>query len=146
MSQEVKQKIVDYLSSHDHLRLATVTPEGNPLAHTVTYVSEDATVYFISDKSSRKIQNLIKSPRTAYTVDENYKDLQSTQGVQMEGVATIISTKEEMERVMGLLLKKFPQLTALPSNPNMVAVKVTPKEGYFLDNTVRFGYRDRVIF
>lgn len=146
MSQEVKQKIVDYLSSHDHLRLATVTPEGNPLAHTVTYVSEDATVYFISDKGSRKIQNLMKNPRTAYTVDENYKDLQSTQGVQMEGVATIISAKEEMEGVMGLLLRKFPQLTALPPNPNMVAVKVTPKQGYFLDNTVRFGHRDKVTF
>jgi nitroimidazol reductase NimA-like FMN-containing flavoprotein (pyridoxamine 5'-phosphate oxidase superfamily) len=70
MSDEIKQKIVDYLSSQFHLSLATVTAGGIPLAHTVTYASEGATIYFVSDKTSRKMQNIMKNGKVAYTVDE----------------------------------------------------------------------------
>lgn len=146
MSEEIKQKIADYLSSHTHLRLATVTPEGKPLAHTVTYASEGATVYFISDKTTRKVQNIMRNPNVSYSVDENYQELQSIQGIQMQGIATIVSKKDEAEKAMGLLLKKFPQVTELPPNPNMVPVKVTPTEGRFIDNTRGFGHRDEIIF
>ncbi len=54
----IKTKIIDYLAAHPYLRLATVTDSCAPQVHTVGYVSEDAIVYFVTDKKSRKATNI----------------------------------------------------------------------------------------
>lgn len=37
MSEAIKQKISDYLKSHNKMTLATVAPAGRPQTHTVEY-------------------------------------------------------------------------------------------------------------
>jgi nitroimidazol reductase NimA-like FMN-containing flavoprotein (pyridoxamine 5'-phosphate oxidase superfamily) len=140
----IKTKIADYLAGHPYLRLATVTSEGSPQVHTVGYVSEGAVVYFVTDKKSRKAENIMKNPAVAYTVDENYEDVMVIQGIQMEGKASVISAAAEAERLFGLMARKFPGIEAMPPNPDMVFFKIEPTTGYFLDNTVSFGHRDIV--
>ena len=149
--EEIKQKIIDYLASPSHVKmtLATVTPEGTPLAHTVVYVSEGATVYFRSRDHRRKYQNILKNPRVAYTVDEYPgDDWCQLQGVQMDGVATVLSNQAEIDRVTELYLKKFPCAERfIPrTTPGLKVVKVEPLEGDFLDYSIRFGHRDKVRF
>lgn len=142
----IKTKIVDYLSAHPYLRLATVTSSCAPQVHTVGYVSEDAVVYFVTDRKSRKAANIFKNPAVAYAVDENYEDVMTIQGVQMEGTASLITMETEAIRILDLMAKKFPGLENMPSNPDLVCFKIEPTRGIFLDNTVDFGHRDMVEF
>ncbi len=140
----VKAKIADYLTSHPYLRLATVTESYTPQVHTVGYVSEDATVYFVTDKKSRKAANIFRNQAVAYAVDENYEDVMVIQGVQMEGNASLITMETEAIRILDLMAQKFPGFEKIPPNPDLVCFKIEPARGYFLDNTVSFGHRDRV--
>jgi len=142
----IKAKIVDYLSKHPYLRLATVTGSGAPQVHTVGYVSEDAIVYFVTDKNSRKAANIFKNHAVAYAVDENYKDVMAIQGVQMEGNASLLTMETEVIRILGLMAQKFPGIENIPPNPDLVCFKIDPTRGFFLDNTVDFGNRDMVEF
>jgi general stress protein 26 len=146
MGNDVIQKISDYLSNHQYLNLATVRPDNSPLAHTVGYASDGATVYFMTDKKSRKAKNINSNPFVAYTVDEDYTDINKIQGVQMRGKAELLTDNSVIEKVFGIMLGKFPQIKDLPQNPDYVSFKITPVEAFFLDNTVGFGHRDNITF
>jgi len=142
----IKAQIIDYLTAHPYLRLATVTGDCTPQVHTVGYVSEDATVYFITDRKSRKAANIFKNPAVAYAVDENYEDVMTIQGIQMEGKASLITMETEAIRLLDLMAQKFPGLENMPPNPDLVFFKIEPTMGFFLNNTVAFGHRDMVEF
>ena len=142
----IKTKIIDYLTAHPYLRLATVTDACSPQVHTVGYVSEDATVYFVTDRKSRKAANISKNPAVAYAVDENYQDVMAIQGVQMEGNCSLITMETEVIKLLGLMAQKFPGIENMPPNPDLVCYRIKPTRGFFLDNTVDFGHRDVVEF
>lgn len=141
-----RQRIVEYLESHRKMTLATVTPEGRPLAHTVEYASYGPTVYFATRKSTRKVQNILKNPEVAYAVDEDYDDWLQIQGVQMEGVATVLSDQDEKDKAAAAYIEKFPFVADFPPNSEMVFVKVEPVRGFFLDYTQGFTHREDTEF
>ena len=145
MEKKAKQKLEAYLAAHPYLQLATLTPGGTPLAHTVAYASEGAVVYFGTHKDSRKIENIRKNPRVAYTVDEDYTELPKIQGIQMEGKATILTKMADVEKAGGLMNKKFGAMD-IPHPNEMLFVRIDPIEAYFIDNTVEFGHRDKVTY
>lgn len=147
--EEIKQKIIDYLASHIKMTLATVTPEGKPIAHTVVYVNEGATVYFRSRDFRRKNQNIANNPAVAYTVDEYPgDDWGQLQGVQMEGRATVLTEPADIDHATGLYVKKFPFVDKFVprETPELRVIKVEPVEGYFLDYPREFGRREKVTF
>lgn len=142
----VKIKISAYLASHHYLRLGTVTDKATPQVHTVGYVSEDCTVYFVTDRKSRKAANIFGNPAVAYAVDENYADIMTIQGVQMEGKASVVTLETEAMRLLDRMAEKFPGMTKIPPNPDLVIFKIAPLQGYFLDNSLVFGHREMTEF
>ena len=142
----VKNQMSDYLKSHNVMTLATVTADGKPLAHTVEYASDGTTVYFVTNRLTRKARNIAVNPSVAFTVDEDYKDWSKIQGVQMEARAAIITDKAELEKASGIYAEKFPIVKSFPPNPDFVFVKVEPTSGFFLDYTKGFTHRDKVDF
>ncbi|MFH1124693.1 MAG: pyridoxamine 5'-phosphate oxidase family protein [Pseudomonadota bacterium] len=146
MERDIKKKIEEYLLSHYYVRIATLKPDGNPVVHTVGYASEGTTLYIMTDRPSRKAKNIMQNPHVAYAVDENYEEFLNILGIQMEGKATVIEEKTDIEKAIGLLQKKFKQYSNLPQDRDIVIIKVEPVAGYYLDNSVRFGHRDKITF
>ncbi len=146
MKEELKQKISEYLATHYYLNLATVSPEGRPIAHTMAYVSEDTTVYLATNKSTRKVRNIMYNPAVAYTVDEDDPDWFDMQALQVEGWASIVEDEEEMRRIGEIMVGKFPVIADMPPDPDTILIKIVPDIAYYLDYSVEFGYRERVTF
>ncbi len=48
-----KERIAEYLKSHPYLNLATVSPEGKPMVHSMGFVSAGPVVYFGTGKDTR---------------------------------------------------------------------------------------------
>jgi len=142
MSNDVSTKISDYLGSHRYLNLATIGPDGRPVAHTVGYAAEGTTVYFMTDKKSRKARNIGVNPAVAFTVDEDYTDLSKIQGVQMKGKAEPVTDKAVIDRIVEKMVAKFSQIAQMPKNPDYVFFRIVPEEAYFIDNSLGFGHRD----
>lgn len=145
MVDDIKQKLVDYLASHVYARLATITAKDEPLVRTVAYASDGATIYFGSLKTTRKVKDISGNPNVSYAVDENYQDITKIQGIQMEGVATILSEMEDIKKAGMLLKKKFGDIPDLPPD-QMILIKVEPKQAFFLDCTKGFTHTDKVVF
>lgn len=144
MKEETFKSIENYLEAHGLMTLATVTPEGNPIAHSVEYVSEGNTVYFASHPQMRKMHNIEHNNHVAYTVDEDYKDWSKIQGVQMIGKASFVEDQDELNKIMGKYMEKFPQVKAFPPEfaQALKFVKVEPVEAIWMNNTVEIGFRE----
>ncbi len=144
--EEIKLKISDYLKGHRKMTLATVTLDGRPLAHTVEYASDGATVYFGTLRTTRKAQNIIKNSHVSYAVDEDYDDWTKIQGVQIEGRAELLKEQKDVKQASDLIIGKFPAVADFPPNPDMVFVRIEPIAGFFLDYNKGFAHRDEVKF
>ena len=142
----VKTNISAYLASHVYMRLGTVTPHSKPQVHTVGYVSEGCTVYFVTDRKSRKAENIFRNSAVADTVDENYENIMGIKGVQMEGHAFLVTMEKEAMKLLELMAQKYADMEKMDPYPDLVIVKIEPTRGYFLDNTRAFGHRDMVGF
>ena len=142
MNQQVIDQISRYLLEHKKMTLATVTPEGQPVAHTVQYASKGNTVYFFTKPTQRKVNNINANPRVAYTVDRDYDDWSKIQGVQMIGTAKVLQEKNEIDNAFTLIADKFPHMAAIGKAflEHHVIVEVAPLNGRFIDNTISFGH------
>ncbi|MCQ1534910.1 pyridoxamine 5'-phosphate oxidase family protein [Methanosarcina sp. KYL-1] len=146
MTEELKAKICEYLATHYYLNLATVSPEGRPMAHTMAYVSEKATVYFATNKDTRKVQNIMHNPAVAYTVDEDDPNWFDMQALQVEGKASIVTDEGELREVGEIMAAKFPVTADMPPDPDTILIKVEPEVVYYLDYSVEFWHREMVTF
>jgi len=143
---DIKQKISEYLKSHNYLNLATADKNGKPYASTVAYASDGAFIYFLTDRDTIKAVNISVNPSVAYTVDEDNEDWSVMRGIQATGKASFLSEKKDIDGALELLIEKFPQMSSMKPSPSMVIIKITLSEAYFLDNKVCFGHRDKVKF
>ena len=114
MDSQTFKKIEDYLKVHKKMTLATASGDGQPIAHTVQFVSEGSKVYFFTKPQARKVNNITSNNKVAFAVDQEYDDWNAIQGVQMMGRATIIEDEAEKIRVFGLFRNKFAQLAKAP--------------------------------
>lgn len=146
MNTEIKEKIEDYLSTHTFLRLATVSTEGKPIAHTLAYLSNGLTLYFFTNKNSRKAINMLNNPFVSYVIDENNENITQVKGIQIDGVASLVTDKEELNKVLQLQVKKYPFAAKSEPSPDMCFFKLSPISGAFLDYTISFGHHDYITF
>ena len=144
MAEELKDKIREYLSNHYYLNLAIVSPQGRPMAHTMAYVSEGIVVYIATNKNTRKVQNIMQNPYVAYTVDEDDPDWFNIEALQIEGKASIITDENELREVGEILVAKFPVAADMPPDPESIMIKIEPEVIYYLDYSVKLGYREQV--
>jgi general stress protein 26 len=146
MTQELKSKICEYLANHYYLNLATISPEGRPMAHTMAYVSESEIVYLATNKNTRKVRNILKNPHVAFTVDEDDPDWFDMQALQVEGRASIVDDETELREVGEIMAAKFPVIADLPPDPDAVMIKIEPEFVYYLDYSIEFGHRESINF
>jgi general stress protein 26 len=144
MAEELKDKINQYLANHYYLNLATVDPQGSPMAHTMAYVSKDSIVYLATNKNTRKVLNIIHNPRVAYTVDEDNPDWFDMQALQVEGKASIITDEKELREFGEILVAKFPIAADMPPDPDTLMIKIEPEVIYYLDYSIEFGHREKL--
>lgn len=146
MTEELKAKICEYLANHYYLNLATVSPQGRPMAHTMAYVSENEIVYLATNKNTRKVQNIMQNSQVAFTVDEDDPDWFDMQALQVEGRASIVTNEKELREVGEILAAKFPVIADLPPDPDTILIKIEPEIVYYLDYSIELGYRTSITF
>lgn len=146
MTKELKDKICEYLATHFYLNLATLSPQGRPMAHTMAYVSEKEIVYLATNKNTRKVQNIMQNPQVAFTVDEDNPDWFDMQALQVEGRASIVADEKELREVGEIMTAKFPITADMPPDPDTVMIKIEPEVVYYLDYSIEFGYRVSINF
>lgn len=151
MDDVIRRKALDYLANHNTLTLSTSGPEG-PWAAGLFYVNDGYNLYWLSDPETRHAHDLARDPRAAVAIHEDYQDWQAIQGIQMEGVAHLVSDAAPTSPPMRLYLAKFPFLkqsvrgaAALVKAMSTARLyRFIPTRVLFIDNSRGLGRRDPI--
>lgn len=149
MDAAIKQQILDLLDHHRNMTVATVRPDGWPQATTVGYANDGLTLYFLCGKDSQKAANLARDDRVSLTVDDDAPDVMKITGLSMAAHARPVEDLAEGERILRLLMAKYPEQSTPPPMPMPAAsdvriFQVTPKVISVLDYTKGFAHTELV--
>lgn len=148
MDDKLEAKILALLDQHRIMTIATLRPDGWPQATTVGYASEGLTLYFLCGLDSQKASNLARDDRVSLTIDHDAPQVMEITGLSMAARAKAVTDPAEAEKVLRLLMQKYPQQDAFPlpmPKPSEVRIfRVVPSVISVLDYTKGFAHTDLV--
>ncbi len=148
MDTEIRSKIQKLLEQHRIMTIATLRPDGWPQATTVGYASEGLTIYFLCGLDSQKAANLARDDRISVTIDHDTPQVMEITGLSLAAHAQPVTDTAEAEKVLRLLMTKYPQQNSfplpMPSPADVRIFRVTPTVISVLDYTKGFGHTDLV--
>lgn len=138
--------VVKFLAKHSTLTLATVNAEGLPQAAPLFFAADDdGSLLFLSSAKSRHSLNIAAKASAAATVYNEAWAWQDIAGVQMEGDVRPIPAGPERERAWQIYRIKFPFVVEFESEVSRSEFyRFVPKWVRWIDNRVKFGYREEV--
>lgn len=148
MDEEIKQKILALLDEHRIMTIATLRSDGWPQATTVGYASEDLTIYFLCGLDSQKAANIAGDNRVSLTIDHDTPQVMEITGLSMAARATPVLDPAEGEKVLRMLMAKYPPQgdlpLAMPTPADVRIFRVAPSVISVLDYSKGFGHTDLV--
>jgi len=148
MDEEVRRKILTLLDQHRIMTIATLRPDGWPQATTVGYANEGLTLYFLCGPDSQKAANLALDDRVSLTIDHDTPQVMEITGLSMAARAKVLVDPSEGEKVLRMLMLKYPPQGSLPlpmrTPANVRIFRVSPTVISVLDYSKGFGHTDLV--
>src|SRR5688572_30760933 len=96
------------------MTIATLRPDGWPQAATGAYASEGLTIYFLCGRDSQKAANLARDERVSLTIDHDTPQVMEITGLSMAARAQRVTDHAEGEKILSLLMQKYPQQASMP--------------------------------
>lgn len=148
MAIDERAAALHYLETHHVLTLATTGVEG-VWAAAVFYASQGFDLYFLSAGRTRHARNIAVTPAVAATIQEDYDDWTAIKGIQLEGKAYALAG-DAAARARSLYEQRYSFIAGAPPPVQQAMASVTwyrliPARVYFIDNSVAFGHRERVL-
>ena len=143
-----KEKIIEFLSSQQTGRIASIDDDGFPQIIPMNFVFINGAVYMHSHTRGEKLDNIRRNQKVGFEVDKSLEFLPSYFSdptdasladtlyisVVIKGNASIVSDKEEKTNVLNGLMEKYqPEGGYEPISPDMdvlkgvEVIKVVPK-------------------
>jgi uncharacterized protein YhbP (UPF0306 family) len=154
--QALKKLAVELIEGQSTMTLATA--KGNVAwSAPVYYVFFKSSFYFFSDPTSRHIQESLASGQASCSIYANASTWQEIRGIQMSGHMENVPPRLGAIEVIRAYLKKFPftkdffkpgqamDLDAFVKRFKVKLYRFKPTLVYYLDNSIRFGFREEVI-
>lgn len=149
MDDAKKKEILSIMDAHRVMTIATVRPGGWPQATTVGFAHEGLTLCFLCGPESQKAKNLARDDRVSITIDHDEPQVMKITGLSMAARAARVADVKEAERIMGLLLARYPAQAqspgSLPPASAVAIYKVTPTFISVLDYSKGFGHAELVM-
>jgi uncharacterized protein YhbP (UPF0306 family) len=143
------------LTEQSTLTLATAQADA-PWAAAVYYVNRGFTLYFFSDPASRHVQESLTSGQASGAISVPASTWKEIRGVQASGTISLVPPGMESIQSLRAYLKKYPftkeffdsneelNLSAIMNRFKVRLYRFEPSLLYYLDNHIRFGFRERV--
>lgn len=148
--------LAEELIENQSTMILATSKNAEAWAAAVYYVWHNSGFYFLSNPESRHIQEALESGQVAVAIHAPSFDWQEIRGLQMSGKLEYVSGKIEALKAVGAYLGKFPftrdffnpglalDIAAFESRFRVKLYRFSPSLTYYLDNKIRFGFREEV--
>ena len=137
--------------------LTLATAEGDTAwAAPVYYVFVESTFYFLSSPNSRHITEALRNDQASAAVHAAASTWKGIKGLQMTGRIRVVNPGLEAVQVLRAYLKKYPftkeffkenislDLDTFAQRFGVKLYRFIPTLAYYLDNQIRFAFREEV--
>jgi len=153
MTDELRDKMIEIISSCKDMAISTVREDGWPQANTVGFVNIGPEIYFETFKTTSKAKNIDRDPRVSIAIWPYYENVADGCGISIGGYAEEVTDEGTVEEFHRLLLEKMPELADITYNdgdavfpdPNTIRYRIRPAVISILDFTKGFGHADFVL-
>ena len=136
---DVPPRVLEYLTGHTTLTLATASPSGVPRATDLRYVSDGLELYLWTRSQSWTAQQIEQNPLVSFTISEEGS------GLQGSGEARVVLAGEHVARAVELFSEKFP--AALGSDTmNISFFRIVPTDVKLVDEDYGGGRGETQLF
>jgi len=154
-NQVLKKRAEALIGTQSTMTLATAD-SSDAWAAPVYFSYYKRGFYFFSDPASRHICESLAGGRTASAIFASASTWQDILGLQMSGTVEHVSGNLEAIAAVGTYLRKFPftreffapgdlpDPTAFSKRFNVKLYRFKPSLVYYMDNSIRFGFRKEV--
>tara|TARA_R110000796_G_scaffold115840_5_gene228042 strand:- start:11829 stop:12341 length:513 start_codon:yes stop_codon:yes gene_type:complete len=144
MKADLEAKAVQILEASRDAAIATIRSDGFPQNTTVSFVHDGLTLFIGVGSDSQKARNMRRDARVSLTITPPYQDWDHIQGLSMAAHAAEMTTQEESAEVIGLMLKRFPQIENMDPMEGVMPsfFRLTPSVLSVLDYSLGFGHAD----
>ncbi len=87
MDESIRDRIPNFLASHNVMTLATIRPDEFPQATMVYYVHSDLTIYFATDPCSQKAGNISLNSKVSVAIAGQTERAYKLQACYLSGTA-----------------------------------------------------------
>lgn len=122
-----KQELIDYISARQFMIIATFGEEY-PQSACVEFGNDGLTIILDTNRGSRKFKNMQRNPKVSLVI--GWEDERT---VQYEGIATLLESGSELERLKAAYFKKSPEAQKWENIDGNVYFKVEPTWVRFTD-------------
>jgi len=123
--------IQTFLASRYIAVLATVQPDGSPLAMPMWFLPDPSVITMLSVDNLQKVKNLRRDPRACVTVETSAASGSDGRGVIVAGRAEFLSDGPERRALVERFHARYPELRkhwgGLPMPANRVMFRITPQ-------------------
>ena len=153
MTEELRQKMIEILSSCKDMAISTIREDGWPQTNTVGFVSMEENIYFETFTASSKAKNIARDPRVSIAIWPYYENVANGSGISMAAYAEEVTDEATAKECSRLLLEKMPELADITYNdgdpvfpdPNITKYRIRPIVISILDFEKGFGHADLVV-
>lgn len=147
MERDPRALALAYIQTHQVMTLATVGADG-VWAAAVFYAADAFLFYFISAGHTRHAQNSAQNPQVSATIQEDYKDWPTIQGIQLEGDVVLLQDNAQ-QKAITVYQQRFPFIANADANMQAALLRMNwyclrPVQLYFIDNRLGLGHRDLI--
>ena len=148
MDAAIHRQILDLLSEHRTMTIATMRSDGWPQATTVGYANDELTLYFLCGLDSQKATNLARDDRVSLTIDHDTSQVMKIKGLSMAAHAARVTGPAEAQKAKNMLLARYTEQQdfplPIPSIDDVAFFRVKPVVISLLDYTKGFGHTDLI--
>jgi nitroimidazol reductase NimA-like FMN-containing flavoprotein (pyridoxamine 5'-phosphate oxidase superfamily) len=141
MDEAIRAIILNLLSHHNIMTLATVRPDGFPQATTVYYVNEGLTLYFATDPASQKAGNIKLSNKVSVAIAGETENANKLKALSLSGIAAKITDPARVHDLQMSLFKAVPgaKRFAPPDAAQLLVYSITPIVMSLVDYAAGYG-------
>ena len=122
----LRARILEILAEHRLMSIATVRPDGWPQATVVGYAHDGLSLYFVTPRTSQKVQNIAREPRVSIAIGGEHD--RSLRGLSMAALAAEVTDPGEVERLNQLVFARYPEHQVFaPSAASVALIKAAPQ-------------------
>ena len=141
MDEALRAIILNLLSHHNIMTLATVRPDGFPQATTVYYVNDGLALYFATDPVSQKAANIMLNNKVSVAIAGETENANKLRALSLSGTAAKVTDSTRVHDLQIRLFKAVPQAKRFaPSSAQQLAIySISPIVMSLVDYAAGYG-------